>query len=139
MPTAQTRVTRKFNTRTYRTRVGVPAVAQKPWSERKLEWLARIEAKGSVPVNRQSCLKTYRNDATGRDIRRLIDDGLIRLTDKHPGNCRRLVLTPKGKALLPSAEPARVAEPYAKRKAAIAADKRHSTPVSLETPTSLWA
>jgi hypothetical protein len=139
MPTAQTRVTRKFNTRTYRTRVGVPAIAQKPWSERKLEWLARIERKGSLPVNRQSCLKTYRNDATGRDVRRLIDEGLIRLTDKHPGNCRRLVLTPKGQALLPSAQPVRVAEPYARRKAAMAADKARGTPVSPEDLTSLWA
>lgn len=133
MPTAQTRVTRKFNTRTYRRRTGVPAEAQKPWSERKLEWLTRIQSKEGLLVNRQRCTKTYRNDLTGRDVRRLIEEGLAVLTGKSLYHCRQLVLTAKGRALLPAAEP------YAKRKAAIAADKLRSNPVPLETSTSLWA
>lgn len=118
---------------------GAPATPHKPWTERKVEWLAKIEERGSIGVNRKWCSKTYRNDVTGRDLRRLIKEGLVRLTEKGGINYRRLEVTEKGRTVLPPKNLARIPDPYAKRKAAILADKQRANGVPLENPTSLWA
>ena len=111
--------------RLYRGRAGVPAEPHKPWSQRKLAILQHVEAKGgSIQVNRTWCATTTSNAQHARDLRRLIQEGLLddqaKLYTSRRTSYRQLTLTEKGKAAIPTAPQPRVSEPYAKRNADLA-------------------
>lgn len=121
-----------------------PSFAQPRWSERRQ---ALVRALGQRPqtVNRRWCPrldKGVKAGTTGGDLRRLIGEGLARLEHKPsrsgetrllPGGERtkkprrmsspkQVVLTEAGRVLLAQLTPSppRVAQPWAKRRAALA-------------------
>lgn len=109
----------------YRGRAGVAAEPQKTWSQRKLAILQHVEAKGgSIQINRTWCATTTSNAQHARDLRRLIQEGLLddqaKLYTSRRTSYRQLTLTEKGKAAIPTAPQPRVSQPYAKRNADLA-------------------
>lgn len=121
--------------RAYRGRSGVAAEPLVPWSKRKIGWLLKIQEKGgALTVNRSWCFSLTSGDVASRDLRRLIKEGLA-IADVHARAGRRttyrqLRLTEKGLGMLPVVPVVRVAEPYAKRKAAMAELMGRTNPAS---------
>ena len=119
----------------YRGRSGVAAEPLVPWSKRKIGWLLKIQEKGgALTVNRSWCFSLTSGDVASRDLRRLIKEGLA-IADVHARAGRRttyrqLRLTEKGLGMLPVVPVVRVAEPYAKRKAAMAELMGRTSPAS---------
>lgn len=119
----------------YRGLAGVTPTPQVPWNQRRLALIEKINSRGEtgLVVNLKYTLKTNTNEGTSKDIRRLISEGFAVMTHKTGkplalDNRKRkggkehksLLLTEKGRALLPSAAPEATPGPYAKRKLAMA-------------------